>query len=191
MYAVAAPFLFALTLSLVLVPLCRFLALRAGRVAHPREDRWHRRPVALLGGVAIGTSLFAGAAVFALVRDVPVLLGCALLMFVTGLVDDLIRLKPATKLIVQIALASTLLFFDYRLNWVDSITLDSMLTLMWVVGMTNAFNLSHNMDGLCAGIALIVGAALVIDLLPGASGAAFADVRYLALLLGATGGFLF
>jgi UDP-GlcNAc:undecaprenyl-phosphate GlcNAc-1-phosphate transferase len=190
MNAVAKPFLLALGLSLALVPLCRLLALRAGRVAHPRSDRWHRRPVALLGGVAIGTSLFVGAVVFRLVGQVPVLLGCALLIFVTGLVDDLVRLKPATKLIVQIALASALLFFDYRLNWVESVTLDSLLTLVWVVGMTNAFNLLDNMDGLCAGVALIVGAALVIDLLPGSTGPAFADVLYLALLLGATGGFL-
>ena len=49
-----APFLLALALSLALVPLCRLLAMRLGRVAHPREDRWHRRPVALFGGVAIG-----------------------------------------------------------------------------------------------------------------------------------------
>ena len=191
MYAVIAPFLLALVMSLALVPLCRFLAMRAGRVAHPREDRWHRRPVALLGGVAIGTSLFVGSAVFGLVGEIPVLIACAVLMFATGLVDDLITLKPATKLIVQIALASVLLFFGYRLNWINSITLDSLVTLMWVVGMTNAFNLLDNMDGLCAGIALIVGAALLIDLLPGSTGAAFADVRYLALILGATGGFLF
>ncbi len=161
-----------------------------GRVAHPREDRWHRQPVALLGGVAIGLSLFTGAAVFGLGSQVPVLLGCALLMFLTGLIDDLVNLKPSTKLIVQIALGSVLLFFDYRLNWVHSVTIDSLLTLVWVVGMTNAFNLLDNMDGLCAGIALIVGAALLIDLLPGSSGTAFADVRFLALLLGATGGFL-
>src|SRR4051812_15196019 len=190
MYAVAKPFLVALGLSLALVPLCRALALRVGRVAHPREDRWHRRPVALLGGVAIGISLFTGAAAFGLVTQVPVLLGCALLMFLIGLLDDLINLKPATKLIVQIALGSALLFFDFRLNWVHSVTIDSLLTLVWVVGMTNAFNLLDNMDGLCAGVALIVGAALLIDLLPGSSGAAFADVRFLALLLGSTGGFL-
>jgi len=190
MYAIAAPFLAALCLSLALVPLCRSLAIRMGRVAHPRDDRWHRRPVALLGGVAIGVSLFSGAAMFGLVTQVPVLLACALLMFVVGLLDDLINLKPSTKLIVQIALGSALLFFNYRLNWVHSVTVDSLLTLVWVVGMTNAFNLLDNMDGLCAGVALIVGAALLIDLLPGSSGAAFADVRFLALLLGATGGFL-
>jgi UDP-GlcNAc:undecaprenyl-phosphate GlcNAc-1-phosphate transferase len=190
MYAIAAPFLAALCLSLALVPLCRSLAMRFGRVAHPRDDRWHRRPVALLGGVAIGVSLFSTAAMFGLVTQVPVLLGCAVLMFLMGLLDDLINLKPSTKLIVQIALGSALLFFDYRLNWVHSVTIDSLLTLVWVVGMTNAFNLLDNMDGLCAGVALIVGAALLIDLLPGSSGAAFADVRFLALLLGATGGFL-
>ena len=100
----AKPFLLALGLSLALVPLCRLLATRMGRVAHPREDRWHRQPVALLGGVAIGLSLFTGAAVFGLGSQVPVLHGCALLMFLTGLIDDLVNLKPSTKLIVQIAL---------------------------------------------------------------------------------------
>ena len=103
----------------------------------------------------------------------------------------MLSLKPSTKLIAQIALASALLFFDYRLNWLESITLDSLLTLFWVVGLTNAFNLIDNMDGLCAGIAMIVGAALLVDLLPGAAGTrAFFEVRYLAILLGATGGFL-
>jgi UDP-GlcNAc:undecaprenyl-phosphate GlcNAc-1-phosphate transferase len=189
MIAILKPFLAAFAMSLALVPLCRLLAIRMGRMAHPRKDRWHRRPVALLGGVAIGLSLFAGAAMFGVVGQAPVLLVCALAAFLTGLTDDLLNLRPATKLVVQIALGSTLLFFDYRLNWVESVTLDSLLTLVWVVGMTNAFNLLDNMDGLCAGIALIVGTALLIDLLPGATGAAFADVGYLALLLGATAGF--
>ncbi len=190
MSAVINPFLLTLVLSLGLVPVCRLFALRSGRVAHPRADRWHRTPVALLGGVAISLSMLVGAAIFGVVRDAPVLVTCAALVFLTGLVDDLIRLKPTTKLIVEIALGSTLLFFDYRIHWVSSVTLDMLLTLVWVVGMTNAFNLLDNMDGLCAGIALIVGAALLIDLLPGASGAAFTDVRYLSLLLGATTGFL-
>src|SRR6195256_4660462 len=186
MIAVLTPFLAAFALSLALVPLCRLLAIRMGRMAHPREDRWHRRPVALLGGVAIGLSLFAGAGMFGLVHQAPVLLVCAAAAFLTGLTDDLINLKPSTKLIIQIALASTLLFFDYRLNWIQSVTLDSLLTLLWVVGMTNAFNLLDNMDGLCAGIALIVGAALLVDLLPGTSDSTFVSLRYLSLLLGAT-----
>ena len=59
-----------------------------------------------------------------------------------------------------------LLFFGYRLNWVNGVTLDRLLTLVWIVGMTNAFNLLDNMDGLCAGIAIIAGAALLVELLP-------------------------
>jgi UDP-GlcNAc:undecaprenyl-phosphate/decaprenyl-phosphate GlcNAc-1-phosphate transferase len=183
------PFLAAFACSLALVPLCRLAALRIGRMAHPREDRWHRRPVALLGGVAIGVTLFAGAGAIGLPAQMPVILGCALAVFITGLTDDLINLKPSTKLVIQIAVGSTLLFFDFRLNWVHSVTLDTLLTLVWVVGMTNAFNLLDNMDGLCAGVALIVGTALIVDLMPGSTGVALADVRYLALLLGATAGF--
>jgi len=188
---IVAPFLVALLLSLVLVPLCRLAAIRFGYVARPREDRWNRRPVAMFGGVGIALVVFACSALFGLVRESPVLVVTCILMFVTGLIDDVLSLKPATKLIAQIALASVLLFFGYRLNWLQSLTLDSLLTLFWIVGLTNAFNLLDNMDGLCAGVAMIVGAALLIDLLPGATGThTFSEARYLAILLGATGGFL-
>jgi UDP-GlcNAc:undecaprenyl-phosphate GlcNAc-1-phosphate transferase len=190
--AIGAPFVLALVLSLILVPLCRYGALRFGYVAKPREDRWHRRPVALFGGVGIAVVLFVCTAALGVARQQPVLVVTAAAMFLVGLVDDVISLKPATKLIAQIGLASALLVFGYRLNWLESVTLDILLTLVWVVGMTNAFNLLDNMDGLCAGVAVIVGAALMIDLLPGAAGTLmFSQARYLAVLLGATAGFLF
>ncbi len=188
---IGVPLAAAFALSLATVPLCRLAAVRLGFVARPREDRWHRGTVALFGGVGIAVVLFACSAIFGLVRAQPVLIGTAVLMFGTGLVDDVLSIKPATKLIAQLALACALLFFDYRLNWLQSTTLDSLLTLVWIVGVTNAFNLLDNMDGLCAGIALIVGTALLIDLLPGAAGTrAFSEAQYLAILLGATGGFL-
>ena len=189
--SIGAPFILAFALSLAVVPLCRLVATRLGFVARPREDRWHRGTVALFGGVAIFTVLFLCSAMFGIVRAQPVLVVSAALMFGAGLVDDVLSIKPSTKLIAQLALACVLLFFDYRLNWLQSTTLDSLLTLVWIVGLTNAFNLLDNMDGLCAGIAIIVGAALMIDLLPGAAGTrAFAEAQYLAILLGATGGFL-
>jgi len=189
--SIGAPFILAFALSLAVVPLCRLIATRLGFVARPREDRWHRGTVALFGGVGIFAVLFLCSALFGIVRAQPVLVVTAALMFGAGLVDDVLSIKPATKLIAQLALACVLLFFDYRLNWLQSTTLDSLLTLLWIVGLTNAFNLLDNMDGLCAGIAIIVGAALMIDLLPGAVGTrAFAEAQYLAILLGATGGFL-
>jgi UDP-GlcNAc:undecaprenyl-phosphate GlcNAc-1-phosphate transferase len=191
MSQLALEFLLALAVSLGLVPICREVSRRMGKVAQPREDRWHKRPVALFGGVAIGLTLFGSAAGFGLFTEVPALLIWGIVIFGAGLVDDLITLKPSTKLVVQFAAACALLFFGYRLYWLRSITLDSLLTLIWVVGVTNAFNLLDNMDGLCAGIALIVGATLFIDLTThaGAGGPA-AEAQYLAILGGATLGFL-
>src|SRR6185312_1333333 len=82
-----------------------------------------------------------------------------------------------------------LLFFGYRLQWTESMIGDAMLTLFWIVGITNAFNLLDNMDGLCAGTALIAGGFLLIGFVSGGA-AATAPAIYLAALLGATAGFL-
>jgi UDP-GlcNAc:undecaprenyl-phosphate GlcNAc-1-phosphate transferase len=184
-------FVSAFAISAALVPVCRALSRRFGRVAQPREDRWHRRPVALFGGVAMGVTLAICAVAFSLYREVPVLLICALVAFVVGLVDDFLTLKPSTKLIAQIGIASALLFFGYRLFWFHSITLDTLLTLVWVVGVTNAFNLLDNMDGLCAGTTLVVGASLLFDLASrSAGGTVLPEAQYLAILTGATAGFL-
>jgi UDP-GlcNAc:undecaprenyl-phosphate GlcNAc-1-phosphate transferase len=110
------------------------------------------------------------------------------LIFVVGLTDDVMNLKPSTKLIAEIALASLLVFMGGRLNWTEWTVLDMLLTLVWIVGVTNAFNLLDNMDGLCAGVALIAGAALLFGLLGRAEVAA--EARYLAIVLGAASGFL-
>jgi UDP-GlcNAc:undecaprenyl-phosphate GlcNAc-1-phosphate transferase len=135
--------------------------------------------------------LFGCATAFGVVRELPMLAATSATMFAFGLADDVLSLKPSTKLVAQIVLGAALVFAGYRLDWLSSNTLDMMLTLVWIVGLTNAFNLLDNMDGLCAGIAIIAGGALLIDLLPGATGTRlFWEARYLAILLGATGGFL-
>ena len=188
--SIAAPFALALALSLIFVPIARAIARRVGFLAKPRADRWHQKPIAMFGGAAIAASLFVCVAVFRIGGELAVLVGAAAMMFAVGFLDDILSLKPATKLIAQIAGASVLLFFGYRLNWLQSYTLDILLTLVWVVGMTNAFNLLDNMDGLCGGISVIVGASLLVGLLPGADAHTFAEARYLAIVLGAVGGFL-
>src|SRR5690348_7871588 len=160
---IVVPFIAALALSLIVIPLCRLIALRLDFVAKPRDDRWHRRPVALFGGVGIALVFLVCSVLFGVARQLPVLVGVAALIFLVGFVDDVLRLKPATKLVAQIALASTLLFFDYRLHWLGSVTLDFFLTIFWIVGLTNAFNLIDNMDGLCGGVAIVAGTALLID----------------------------
>src|ERR1035437_10327838 len=137
-------FLLALGSSLVLTPLCRLLAHRAGLIAKPKEDRWHKRPTAMFGGVAIATTVLAIGAWIAPDVRLWQLEGCAALFAAAGLGDDLLSLKPSTKLIVQIIVASLLLFFGFRLHWTQSLVGDAMLTVFWIVGVTNAFNLLDN-----------------------------------------------
>jgi UDP-GlcNAc:undecaprenyl-phosphate GlcNAc-1-phosphate transferase len=186
--SVAASIAVALALAAVLVPVARSVALRFGYTAHPRDDRWHRRATSLLGGVAIAVTVLALHSILNGVAATPVLLAGALAVFGVGLADDLISLKPYTKLIAEIVIASMFVFFGYRLSWTESLTLDALLTMVWIVGLTNALNLLDNMDGLCAGIALIAGSALLASfLLNGNTGP---ETRYLGLLLGATAGFL-
>lgn len=181
-------YLAALATSLVLTPACRYLAHRSGSVAAPKEDRWHKRPTALFGGVAIALTTLSLGAVAGPDARVWQLLGCGLVIAAFGLVDDILSLKASTKLMVQITVASALVFFGFRLQWTDSLVGDSMLTLFWIVGITNGLNLLDNMDGLCAGITLIAGAFLLAGMHGGVT--AIPAATYLAVLLGATTGFL-
>ncbi len=188
---VAKPFAIAFVLAVALVPLCRRLAFRIGLVAHPRDDRWHRTSIPLLGGIAIGVATFAATFVLGIATEVAVFLACAIVIFLVGLVDDILSLKPSTKLVVQLALASGLVAFDFRLNWVESRLLDSILTMVWVVGLTNAFNLLDNMDGLCAGTAVVVALMMVAGLWTGVTrDIAGEEMMFLSIIAGAAAGFL-
>jgi len=106
----------ALAASLVLTPICRSVAQRLGLVAKPKEDRWHKQPTALFGGLAIAvTTLSLG---IAMGPDAHVwqLIACGLAISAFGFVDDLLSLKASTTLVVQISVASALVFFGLRLH---------------------------------------------------------------------------
>lgn len=183
--SIALPFLLALLVSASLVPACRAAARRLGYTTSGL------RPTPLFGGVAIALTLLGCAAALGAVSAIPVLIVCSTALFLFGLASDLFALKPSTKLVAVIAVASVFLFFDYRLFWTESQTLDALLTLLWIVAVTSAFNLLDNMDGLCGGIALIACTAFVMTLLPvPADGPRLMQVQYLAVLLGAIAGFL-
>src|SRR5688572_25436061 len=123
-----------LAAALLLVPLCRYLAVRYGFVAAPRVDRWHQRPIAMLGGIAISVPVLLGGLTLPF-AVMGVVLSSAFLMFLVGLIDDLVRLKPATKLVAEIGITSILLFFGFRLQWTESLLLDALITTIWIVGV--------------------------------------------------------
>jgi UDP-GlcNAc:undecaprenyl-phosphate GlcNAc-1-phosphate transferase len=193
----------AFVCTLALTPLVRLIARKRGWIAVPSGDRWHQKPTALMGGIAI----FAGFSIPVLaVADFGSLLGYlfdhslqseppsvtavlwlgAGFLFLLGLLDDRRQIKPQTKLVGQILAAAIVVFFGFRLNWFTSLTLDTMVTLFWIIGITNAYNLLDNMDGLCSGIGLIAAFYLFFLLSPISESAAVAA----SALAGALAGFL-
>ncbi len=190
-------------ICLILTPLVRQIALKKGWMARPAEDRWHNKPTALFGGIAI---YLAAAIPLFVISDfsatllpltdppktagisslAPVLCIGITLMFLLGFVDDVIRLKPQSKLLGQILVASLIAFLGFRLQWVTSLTLDTLMTIFWIVGITNAFNLLDNMDGLCAGTGMIAAGFLAVIL----SGNSPEFAQGAAILAGASAAFL-
>jgi UDP-GlcNAc:undecaprenyl-phosphate GlcNAc-1-phosphate transferase len=168
-------------------PVVRYIAMQSGWYAMPIRDRWHRKPIPLLGGFAIVAGFVAG---LSMVDDwsplVPLGL-CSGLMALLGTFDDFWTVRPAMKLIVQMLVAGLLLLLVSPPAITGFVVVDQLLAFIWIVGITNAFNLLDNMDGLSAGIAAIAGAGY-LGLLLSAGGALTVPV---AAFVGATLGFLF
>jgi UDP-GlcNAc:undecaprenyl-phosphate GlcNAc-1-phosphate transferase len=159
------PVLLSLIVVLIITPLVRAAARRGGFVARPTSDRWHRHPTALLGGVAIFASVVGvELCLVPLSPQARVILGASALLFVLGQVDDLVGLKPFQKLIGQLLGAVVVVAFGLSLPCSGSPALDGAITLLWLVGITNAVNLLDNMDGLAAGIAAIASGFLALIL---------------------------
>ena len=149
-------FLLTLGISLVLTPLVRASSTKFGLVSRPRTDRWHTQTVALLGGIAIFVSFMTGLVVFVdITREVWGLILGGMIIFIVGILDDLIGLRPVTKLVGQILAASVQIVFGIHAVFILHPLVSIPLTIFWIVGITNAFNLLDNMDGLSSGVALI------------------------------------
>jgi UDP-GlcNAc:undecaprenyl-phosphate GlcNAc-1-phosphate transferase len=184
--------------TVIATPLVRAMARRIGRIAHPTVDRWHAQPVALLGGIAIFVGVIAGIVALSpqlaqdswtpgagVLRIVAGIVLSSCVMFLTGLVDDLVGLKPTTKLILQAVSGAILVSSGAIFSVVPSTVINVLLTVFWFIALTNATNLLDNMDGITAGTAAIAAfgfAALFADE-PALAGIALA-------VAGATVGFL-
>lgn len=151
-------------LALVLTPIVRALARRWGAVARPKLDRWHKKPTAMLGGVAVFLSVTI--TFILLVPRAPhtwVVIGASSFLFLVGLVDDLVHAKPYQKLIGQVMGAAFVIYYGLSTTWTRSALLNMVITIFWLIGITNAINLLDNMDGLAGGIAAIASIFLALS----------------------------
>ncbi|RMF26027.1 MAG: undecaprenyl/decaprenyl-phosphate alpha-N-acetylglucosaminyl 1-phosphate transferase [Chloroflexi bacterium] len=156
----------ALILAIGGTPLARYLAPHLGVIDQPSQRKMHTRPMPRLGGMAIYLTVMAAALVlrtrYNIHQLVSILLGASWVSFL-GVWDDRWGLRPLLKLAGQIAGALFLVLSGIQVNlplippWADV-----LITVLWLVGITNAFNLLDNMDGLSGGVAAIAAAFFVL-----------------------------
>jgi UDP-GlcNAc:undecaprenyl-phosphate GlcNAc-1-phosphate transferase len=195
--------------SFVLTRYIRDIAMARGWVAGPGLERHlHNRPLPRLGGVAIFLAFLFCIGIAGVVswlnprlnfgfspKAVLTILVPGLLIFLLGLYDDLHPVGPYFKFLVQVLAGAILfagglrildlpvLFSGYHFSWFVSLP----LTILWVLGITNAFNLIDGLDGLAAGSALF--STLVVFVVALFSHSTFVSVMTL-VLAGAVLGFL-
>ena len=194
-------------LALVLTPATIRFAKRHDFMDRPTARKAHRSPVALLGGVAVFAAIVLGVGVLlpfqpglrelALGRESlgALALGCGL-MLALGVYDDLYDMPWRQKLAGQVAIAALTFAMGFQVGAVElpfgfdlsaAAPVSFVVTVLWIVGVANAFNLIDGMDGLASGVALIT--VLTVFLLANQNGATVPVVGALALS-GALAGFL-
>ena len=183
-------FVIALSVTAFSTPWIRRIAIAAGFVDAPNARKVHTTPVPLLGGIGI----FAGAVVAVLLiyegrvpRSIAGALIAGTMVALIGVLDDRRGLSPALRLLVQVAAAAVLVGFGVRVRLPVPAILNYALTLLWILGITNAINLLDNMDGLSAGVSAVAAAFLA---LLGAINGQYLVSALAAAILGSCIGFL-
>lgn len=170
--------LIAVAVSFVATPLSIKLAKKLNIIDRPRDDRRvHDRPIPRFGGLAIFVGTMTAWMIPANTNpNLRVAMLGGLLMYLLGVADDIRNLKPLTKFAGQTAIASLMYILGIRISFISdyfgsgtgetgthvmlSGGLAFIITVIWMVGVTNAVNLMDGMDGLAAGSVAIMSLSL-------------------------------
>ena len=182
----AATFVAALVVGLIVTPIVRGAARRAGLLDQPGGRKVHRSPVPRLGGVGMAIAFGVALGVAALIAPdlgaggiltpnrAPAILAGVSALVVVGVIDDTRGMRASAKLALQVAAAALawalglrvdLLFFPWGV--VEMGLLSLPVTVAWIVGVMNAINLIDGLDGLAAAVVLGVLAAFALIVAPG------------------------
>lgn len=190
-------FIVTFFISLLLVPIVNKITKKLGIIAHTNNRTIHKGIIARTGGYAIYASFLIGAMIF-LKTDIQInsiMIG-GFIIFLVGFYDDIHDLKPKYKMIGQIIAALVVIFYGgislkgFTIPFLPdtlSYIIAIIITIGWIVGITNAINLIDGLDGLCAGISIIVLFTISMTSLTYGR----TDISSLSLLLaGAIAGFI-
>ncbi len=175
----AVGFAIAGAVSLVATPAAIAMARRTDFYDRPRDYRRHRAPTPFLGGAAVLVGFLAAAiALGAPDGRLLVLLGCAIGLWLLGTIDDRTAIAPKWRLLAEAFAAVALIMAGLGWSIDGGDALDGVLSVVWIVGLVNAFNLMDNLDGACAGVGCVsaagIGTLAAIHGQPALTGLAFA-----------------
>jgi|YNPNPStandDraft_1061719.scaffolds.fasta_scaffold49630_1 UDP-GlcNAc:undecaprenyl-phosphate GlcNAc-1-phosphate transferase len=181
----------ALLMAIIATPLARRAGTRWGFVDQPSVRKIHTSPVPRFGGTAIVGAVLIALLVFegryGIDQLASILIGASWVS-ILGALDDRWGLRPIHKLLGQVGAAVFLILFGVQVSFLPADFLNWAVTIVWMVGITNAINFLDNMDGLSGGIVAIASGYFLL--------LAVQSGQYLvgglaAALLGASVGFLF
>lgn len=155
-------FYFAFLIAFLMVPLLRRAAFALGILDHPKSHGIHAHPVPLLGGVALYAAFVLGSLYRMDLSEMlkGVLVGSSII-FLVGLVDDVIGLRAGLKLLIQLFACGIMMFrYGVILDVFPNELANGFFTVLGIIGITNAVNFLDNMDGLAAGLVMISSLAV-------------------------------
>jgi len=157
------PFFSSFILLISIIPFIIKFSHRYGYIAVPKDDRWHNKPTALLGGVGIFLSFIIPALIFVPLNKLTIgIFLCITAIFGLGLYDDLREVKAYKKFVFQIVLTIIIILFGIKVRIIPFVYIAIPLTVFWIVGITNALNILDNMDGLSCGISFVASICIFI-----------------------------
>ena len=187
-------FILAFLGSIVFTFLAILIAKKFNIVDSPSARKVHTKPTPLLGGVAIFAAFILALLLnFSFSWELKGIVIAASIILLSSLVDDVKELPASIRLIVQVLCALVVISFGVRLNIIPdqtplAVTIEAIITVIWIVGITNAMNFLDGIDGLAGGISFIAaGTFFVIAYQTGQIYFAYLNIA----LAGACLGFLF
>jgi UDP-GlcNAc:undecaprenyl-phosphate GlcNAc-1-phosphate transferase len=192
-----AAMIFAFLIAFTATPVVRVLAYKINAIDVPRDDRrMHSVPIPRLGGLAIFIGFVVSTLIFS--EYTPALTAIwfgGLVLVATGIIDDVFRIGPFIKFAIQLAVAFIAVSQGLIINFINLFGVyiefgawSIPITVLWIIGLTNAINLIDGLDGLSCGVSVICSAVLLVVTILTESGMAVSLVT--AVLVGACSGFL-
>lgn len=167
-------FIFSFVISYFLMPIMKKLAFSLKILDAPGKRKIHKNPIPLLGGSGIFFSLilvigihfflfliFKQISFFnfenfkSIISRLIIIFIGAFVIFIIGILDDIKKISFQLRFIIQILVAIMLVFSGIKLKFLPYFMFGEIITVFWIVGIINAFNLLDNMDGITSGVAFI------------------------------------